>query len=154
MNEEKIRLVKAKLKQLKPLLNLADHALKPPTKTAQLEDLEQAENWLDSLILDFIPEFDAVYLQPHTGEEFWQNVKVIGLASNHGLMSDLVPCIQMRRILNKFKRRVIKQIPILFGGVPHVTPKAKKEKPRANNTEGHNSDVIVERLVSQGDESL
>jgi hypothetical protein len=154
MSAKEIQSVKTKIKQLRPLLDLADHALKPPSKSSTIEDLQQAEKWLDDLILDFIPEFDAVYLQPHTGEKFWATVKVIGLASNNGLMSDLVPCIQMRRILNKFKRRVIKQIPILFGGVPHVTPKTKKEKSRVNNTEGHNQNVDGEGLASSGDESI
>jgi len=116
--------VVSKIERLQPLLDLSGFSLKHPKCEEQADVLAEAEYWLDELINDFMPAFDAVYDLDHTGEEFWETVAILGLQDAYGLMSDLQVCVDMRKILTKFKRRCVKQLPVLFGGVHR---KKKKE---------------------------
>ena len=122
MNTEQIV---AKIERLQPLLDLSGFALKHPRCEEQAEVLAEAEYWLDALITDFMADFDAVYDLDHTGTEFWDNMISLGLQDDYGLMSDLQVCIDMRKILKKFKRRTVKQLPILFGGIRRAVKKKK-----------------------------
>jgi hypothetical protein len=112
---------------------MSGFALRHPVEEHLEEHYVEAEEWLDSLITDYIPQFEEIYNQPHTGEEFWRNVLSIGIPEGQ-IMSDLKPCIEMRKLLKPFKKRMIHNIPILFGG---IRGKAKtKTESRSNNPEG------------------
>lgn len=115
-----------KIARLQAILDLSGFALKHPPCETQPTVLAEAEYWLDELIKDFVVDFEAVYLLDHTGAEFWKTVTVLGLQDDDGLMSDLQVCVDMRRILKKFKRRCVKQLPVLFGGVRRTVKKKKK----------------------------
>ena len=115
MNTEQIV---AKIAKLQLILDLSGFALKHPPCELQPTVLAEAEYWLDGLIEDFVEDFEAVYYLDHTGTEFWDAVAVLGLQDEDSLMSDLQVCIDMRKILKKFKRRCVKQLPVLFGGTP------------------------------------
>ena len=117
--------VTAKIQQLQPLLDLSGFALKYPDEEELAEVLGEADYWLEELINDFMPTFNEVYDLDHTGIEFWDNVKILGLQDDYGIMSDLQVCIDMRKILKKFRKRCIKNLPILFGGVRSGNAKAK-----------------------------
>ena len=131
MSTEKI---KKQLETLQPLLDLSNFALKPPNESAKIEHLTSAEEWLDALITDFHSEFTVIYTQPHTGDTFWETVASIGIPEGE-IMSDLQPCVNMRNLLKAFKRRLVKNLPILFGGIEHGKSKTKK-KPRGRDSEG------------------
>ena len=120
--------VVAKIERLQPLLDMSGFALKHPNCEEQEVVLAEAEYWLDELIADFMEQFEAVYDLDHTGKEFWDTVQSLGLQDEHGLMADLDVCIQMRKILKKFKRRCVKHLPVLFGGVKRGNAKAKSKK--------------------------
>lgn len=125
MNTEK---VVAQIKILQPLLDMSGFALKHPKCEEQPDILAEAEYWLGELISDFMEQFEEVYDLEHTGVEFWDNMQYIGLQDEDGLMSNLDVCIKMRKILKRFKRRCVKQLPTLFGGVKRANAKAKSEK--------------------------
>jgi len=137
MNTEK---VVAKIERLQPLLDLSGFALKHPRCGEGKEVVAEAEYWLDELINDFMEDFDSVYDLDHTGTEFWDNMFVLGLQSDKDLMSDLQVCVDMRRILKQFKRRCVKQLPVLFGGVRRAKTKAKR-KTRSKDSESNNRDA-------------
>ena len=124
MNTEK---VVAKIARLQPLLDLSGFSLKHPECEEFADVISEAEYWLDGLIQDFMPEFDEVYDLDHTGLEFWENVRILGLQDDYGIMSDIQVCIQMRKILAKFRRRCVKQLPVLFGGVRRAKAKTEAE---------------------------
>lgn len=115
-----------KIARLQPILDLSGFALKHPPCETQPEILAEAEYWLDELIKDFVADFEDVYNLEHTGTAFWDNMVTLGLQDDDSLMSDLQVCIDMRRILKKFKRRCVKQLPVLFGGVRRTVKKKKK----------------------------
>lgn len=128
MNEENRASVTAKIKKLEPILALSGMALREPRETDCCESLQDADAWLDCIIDDFLVEFAAVYDLDHTGIEFWDTVSVLGLQGTDGIMSDLQVCIDMRKILKKFKRRMVKNLPVLFGGT-----KKKEKHAKAKN---------------------
>ena len=124
MNVEKAT---AKILELQPLLDLSGFSLKQPDGSEQPEVLGEADDWLDELIKDFMPNFNEIHKLEHTGDEFWESVKTLGLQDEYGIMSDLQVCVDMRKILKKFRKRCVKNLPTLFGGVRRANAKAKTE---------------------------
>jgi len=143
----------AKIHRLQPLLNLSGFCLKHPREDDLEELILEADYWLEELIKDFMPNFEAVYDLEHTGTEFWETVHILGLQSNDDIMSDLQVCIDMRKILTKFKRRCVKNLPILFGGIKRAKTKTKT-KTGDGNPEGHHRHVSNTRVASEADERL
>ena len=134
--------VVAKIETLQNLLDLAGFALKHPRCEERHEVIAEAEFWLDELIEDFLVDFNEIYDLEHTGEEFWESAYVLGLQDNDSLMSDLQVCVQMRRLLQKVRKRLVKQLPILFGGVRRGNAKAKTQaKARDEDPESNNGHV-------------
>lgn len=124
MRSEKIE---HQIKVLQPLLDMSGFALRHPNEDEPEIVIQEATYWLQNLIDDFMEEFNLVYDLDHTGKAFWVNVGVLGLQSKTGIFSDLDVCIQMRKILKLFKRRCVKNLPVLFGGVAKKPKQPKKE---------------------------
>ncbi len=144
----KREIVIQQLQQLQPMLDLLDFSLKEPDEHSIEKDLDYASLWLAGIIEDFLPQFNAIYSQHHTGETFWQTAKYCGIHSEDGLMSDLQVCVDMRRLLLPVRRRLVKRLPIQFGGTHNAASKDKTTT-RSEDTERHNNDAEVEGLVSQ-----
>lgn len=145
--------VTEKITRLQPLLDLSGFCLKTPSEDELEHTVLAADYWLGELIADFLGDFDAIYDLEHTGVAFWENVHVLGLQSDDDLMSDLQPCTDMRKLLAKFRRRCVKNLPILFGGVKRAQTKAKT-KARDGDPESHNRHASSARVAGEADERL
>ena len=143
----KRKMVIQQLQQLQPMLDLLDFSLKEPEEHSLEKDLDYASLWLAGIIEDFLPQFLTIYNQHHTGETFWQTAKYCGLHSEDDILSDLQICKDMRRLLLPVRRRLVKRLPIQFGGTYNATPKDKTTT-RSEDTEGDNLSVESEGLAS------
>lgn len=112
--------LKLKIDILTPMLKFADLELETPSSASDMSALRVAEKWLDSY-LKVSTVFMAVYTQPHTGEAFWQNLKVTGIPKG-SIFDDLAASKEMRGILHRVHMKY-KTRPEVFGG----TVKTKKE---------------------------
>ena len=128
-----LQAIRLKMEMLQPMLVYANLTLTMPTSEATLPVLHAAERWLDGF-LKVNTVFMAAYTQPHTGEEFWKNLKVTGIPKG-SLFSDLPAAKEMRGILHRVHMKFNSR-PEVFGG----TAKAAR-KPRAKDTEGDSGET-------------
>ncbi len=126
--------MKLKLEMLTPMLKFADLELEMPSSTTDMQVLKAAEKWLDGY-LKISTVFMAAYTQPHTGDVFWQNLKVTGIPKG-SVFDDLAASKEMRGILHRVHQK-FKSRPEVMGGAAKVKKEARKgdteeDSPEAN----------------------
>lgn len=104
------------LGELDPMLSWVQSEVKPVTGEESRKDLKECYLWLIDLRKDWYFEYRAIVTQPHTGDQFWANVKTFGL-DPEGMFGDVAPVVQMRRFLKKLKTHMSQpKRPVLYGG--------------------------------------
>lgn len=127
-----------RLERMKALLNMSNVSIVLP-ETFNESQLTYADKWLNSLERKHLEAFNYLYNQPHTGEQFWNTMKTLGIYCKGGIFSNDEFAMSMKKVLDSFKRDVAKKVPTLFGGSTDEKPKQlenlrKKVKNKSSDT--------------------